>query len=513
MLLLQDFSYPVRSVSVYSIDNISTTGSNITVLHSLSINHSPNFPNDSSQTEGESVDIKQAVKLEQFKEKQQTNSQTEEELMDATSDCSTIAIESPSTKRNPASQHFAGYLTTNSPTHSKLCTADRSPVERGQSTTFQGTPGYIPNSCDDYIPEELSKNNTRTNIDAHLTPRTMPDPGYCDDTTESAYLSCASTSSGTNNGYLMTTFSETSEYTTRQEDFCDESKPISPLLLSSGDGYTRHHPHDISNISNSECLSADSNEESSPYIQADSTCHSLPPLNGSQECDSSYVATDTSRQQNLYSSSDDVFIDLCETTDHPSPAKCTYLPTNYVPPNTSENVSNNSNYHHSETAISRNNQSDYVMDLSNCVIPDGSIKPSNYAYSDGVTAEDNVGLDLCVVEDCNDSQVTSDGYIDHDPMSHNQTITANQSMTICDSVPLWNSGFSNPLSEMETPCVDDGYLPSCDVVESCDVIIGLVSKQEVNPQPSNPENHTISNNKDSSSHSLTHIVIQDDGYM
>ncbi len=452
---MQDFSDHVRSVSVYSIDNISTTGSNITVLHSLSIQHSPNFPSDSSQTDGEIVDIKKAVKLE-FEEKQQTNPQTEEE-MDAASDCSTIAVESPATKSSPTSQHFDGYLTTNSPTRSKPCTADKSPaVERA----FQGTPGYIPNPCDDYIPEDLSKNNPRTNIGPHPT---MPDPGYYDDTAESAYMSCTSTSSRTNNGYLMTsTFSETSEYTKRQDDFCDEStlKTNSPLLLSSSSdgGYTRHHSQGNSNISKCGYLS-NSNDESSPYVQADSnksTCHSLPPLNGSHEYDSSYVTTDPSRQQNLYSSSDDVFIDLCETADHPSPpTKCIYLP------NSSGNVTNNSNYHHSDTANSRNNQSDYVMDSSNCVIPDGPIKSLNYAYNDdGIISEDTAGLDLCVVEDCNDSQITSDGYIDHDPMSHNQTISADFSMTICDSIPLRNGGFSNQLSEMETPCIDEGYLPS-----------------------------------------------------
>ena len=330
--LFQELPYDnrIRSVSIYSIDNISTTGSNVTVLHPLTIK-CPEYKEKINE-----INIEKGTNIKNLhlnNNAYQTN-QSKKEL-DYTSDCSTespetdikyvntihkrlkspvISVEArvegsgsitSSFDRNGSldndgylqecnSSESHGYLQENN--SSETFAAQTSSHEKENSPVFDG---YIPDSSSDnprnpsYLPLSLI--------------------GRSESSSESAYVSGTSTSSGTNTGYLTSTFVEANDILSNTEIHHESNAKV-----------VNHGYASYSSFSSDTFNSCDAIDSKFVDTEVDSCYHG-------------YNAADDSNNYlpNAMVENYQVFIDdtncVCSTDKHPKP---------FLPRDTSNNILN-----------------------------------------------------------------------------------------------------------------------------------------------------------------------------
>ena len=398
-------------------------------MHSLSITRS------AYQESKNEIDVKKALPFETLdfgknNHHHQTNPNKEEDAeLGYTSDCSTVALQSPGTEIKdlktrdkllgfPAQNVFSmepgsglntttmskdGYLQNNCLDHGQYLQGNSRSDSDGYLQESNNSETVVPSTLtslpqperqgtavfDGYIPDGLSVNQedpsylpSSSQVDCHES--------YC----ESAYVSGTSTSSGTNTGYIASTFSEMSD--------------------------SLNHTHEIHHVFSDKANNGDSSQLSLCSDELDSY----------NSTDSKFVRTDVDRYNSQYDYNDSnnylpnetvecdpVYIDetSCDNIDEHSKQPDNCPPSAYIP-NTCDNepddVSNDLTpeklemcdnsirscylpHNHllsgSNNILPRNNQSEYVMtiDLPCTSFTTNSDSDTNY------TLCDNTNESLC----------------------------------------------------------------------------------------------------------------------
>ena len=358
-------------------------------MHSLSITRS------AYQESKNEIDVKKALPFETLdfgknNHHHQTNPNEEEDAeLDYTSDCSTVALQSPGTEIKdlktrdkllgfPAQNVFSmepgsglntttmskdGYLQNNCLDHGGYLQGNSRPDSDGYLQESNNSETVVPPTLtslpqperqgtaafDGYIPDGLSVNQedpsylpSSSQVDRHES--------YC----ESAYISGTSTSSGTNTGYIASTFSEMSD--------------------------SLNHTHEIHHVFSDKANNGDSSQLSLCSDELDSY----------NSTDSKFVRTDVDRYNSQYEYNDSNNYLPNETVEC-NPVYIDDLPHNHL-------LSGSNNI------LPRNNQSDYVMTID---FPCTSYATNSDSDTD-YTLSDNTNESLCDQEKHNFEELEVD---------------------------------------------------------------------------------------------------------